>query len=112
MTRLFQRARVETTVGILLSEEEIRALDALVGYGIKPFLAAFYEKLGKHYMQPHEAGLRSLFDTIDKEVRPLLDRADVARSAFALANPIVRDRQQHEMTIRRLMHRVEQDKED
>jgi hypothetical protein len=39
-------------------------LDALAGYGAEAFLKHFYEKLGKSYMEPHEKGLRSLFQSI------------------------------------------------
>lgn len=49
-----------------LNESELRALDALVGYGVQPFLKVFYEKLGKAYLGPHEDGLRSLFANIER----------------------------------------------
>lgn len=55
---------VDVKATMVLSEVELRALDALVGYGIEPFLKVFYEKLGKHYLQPHEEGLRALFKNI------------------------------------------------
>lgn len=55
---------VEVKASMVLSEVELRALDALAGYGIEPFLKVFYAQMGKHYLQPHEAGLRALFKTI------------------------------------------------
>lgn len=48
---------------ITLELEELRALDGLIGYGIDAFLEVFYAKLGKVYLQPHEAGLRAFFKT-------------------------------------------------
>lgn len=59
-----------------LTEPEIRALDALVGYGFEPFIKVFYEKLGQAYMREHESGLRTLFESIEKQVRPELVRMD------------------------------------
>lgn len=57
---------------------EVRALDALVGYGDDAFVKVFYEHLGKHYMQPHEAGLKSV-----RELVPgILRRTDDARLVF------------------------------
>lgn len=60
--------KIETLVSaravLTLDEKEICALDALVGYGIDPFLKVFYEKMGRAYLEPHEAGLRSLFETV------------------------------------------------
>ena len=73
------RTKVEFSGELTLSEVELRALDALVGYGVEPFLKVFYEKLGKAYMQPHEAGLRSLFKAIGEGVHPQLSRIDAAR---------------------------------
>lgn len=76
------RVDVQLQVTTTLSEAECRALDALVGYGADAFLKVFYEKLGKAYMQPHEAGLRSLFESIGRDVRPYLSRIDSARKTF------------------------------
>lgn len=59
-----------------LNEPEIRALDAMVGYGVEAFIKAFYEKLGQAYMRDHEGGLRSLFEAIEKQVRPELYKMD------------------------------------
>ncbi|CDN60000.1 hypothetical protein I35_1477 [Burkholderia cenocepacia H111] len=63
-------------------ESELRALDALTCYGIDSFLEVFYAKLGKAYLQPHEAGLRELFSSINTQVPTILRRADAAREAF------------------------------
>ena len=76
------RARITLEVTATLNEIEVRALDALVGYGIDPFLKVFYEKLGKHYMEPHEKGLRSLFKTINSEIQPGISKINKARSSL------------------------------
>lgn len=73
-------------VHMVLDEDEARALDALVGYGgkafVEHFLPTFYEKLGKHYMQPYEKGLEKLFETIRTEVKYTLHNIDAARKAI------------------------------
>jgi hypothetical protein len=81
-SRIVEMPRVEVSVSIKLNEAEMRALDALVGYGTDSFLQVFYEKLGKSYMQPHEAGLRSLFSAVSENIPAILRRADAARKAF------------------------------
>ncbi len=82
MAKVIQQSDVQLSVLLKLSEPEARALDALVGYGFDSFIKVFYEHLGKHYMEPHEAGLRSLFESVRKEIPPVLGRADKARLAF------------------------------
>lgn len=67
---------------MVFTESELRALDALVGYGHEGFLKVFYEKMGRHYLEPHEAGLISLFESIRKMVPPILRRTDDARKVF------------------------------
>lgn len=67
---------------ISLSEGELRAIDALAGYGTDAFLKVFYEKMGEHYMKPHEGGLRSLFETINREGKTLLYKVDEARKVI------------------------------
>lgn len=94
MSRLRQQPKVETSVLIELTEIEMLALDALAGYGTDEFLKVFYEKMGKAYLQPHEKGLRSLFDVVRSELPPILNRAKAARQAFALECPVVRARPQ------------------
>ncbi len=108
MRRLIQAPHVETRATIELSEMEMRALDALIGYGIQPFLDVFYKNLGKHYMQPCEAGLRSLFKTLGSEIPNVLRRADAARQAFALEEPVIRSRKEHEALIGRVRANAQQ----
>ena len=72
-------SKVTTKAILELDEEQLRALDALVGYGFKPFVEVFYEKMGKHYLQPHEQGLKRLFETIRRDVPNALAKVDMAR---------------------------------
>lgn len=82
MATITQRPKVEVSATFLLTEEEIGALDALAGYGVDPFLEVFYAKLGKAYMQPYEEGLRSLFESVRRQVPGILRRAKEAREVF------------------------------
>jgi len=79
---------IETTVGITatltLNEGQLRALDALAGYGDEAFLKAFYVKLGKHYMQPFEGDLRELFSLVRKEVPGALAAIDDVRQKMGI----------------------------
>lgn len=86
MAKITGRPSISASVTIELTEEEAGALDAIVGYGVDPFLEAFYEKLGKSYLQPFEAGLRSLFESVrcgPGSVQGVLDRARAARAVFS-----------------------------
>jgi hypothetical protein len=75
---------VEITATLNLTEGELRALDALAGYGADAFLKAFYVKLGQHYMKPFERDLRGLFDRINKDVNPALRGIQEARKKLGL----------------------------
>lgn len=55
---------LKSAVIIELTPLEAGALDALVGYGIEPFLKVFYEHMGESLLKPYEGGMRSLFETI------------------------------------------------
>lgn len=84
---------VEVKANMVLSEIELRALDALVGYGVEPFLKVFYAQMGKHYLQPHEAGLRALFKNIGQVTPGPLRQADNHRHWLreaAKERPLVR----------------------
>jgi hypothetical protein len=103
MKRFIQQPYVETRATIELSEVEMRALEALIGYGVQPFLDVFYQHMGKHYLRPHEAGIRSLFKTIGSDIPDVLRRADAARQAFALDDPVIRSKKEHDELIARLI---------
>jgi hypothetical protein len=81
MTRIGMR--VETVCTLDLTDEEVKALDALVGYGADSFLRVFYQQLGKSYLSPHEAGLRSLFEAV-RGCAHLTKAADECREFLAL----------------------------
>jgi hypothetical protein len=57
-------AVVDVAVELVLNEDELCALDALFGYDLDAFLKTFYAMMGRHYLEPHEAGLRSLAATL------------------------------------------------
>lgn len=106
VSRLRQAPRVELDVDIRLTLHEVLALEALVGYGVEPFLKVFYEKMGRHYLQPHERGIRSLFETIATDLAPLKKRAENAWTAFALADAVVLPRREHHARIGELVERA------
>jgi hypothetical protein len=56
------KSLVEFKVTLELTETEARALEAIIGYGIKPFLPMFYKHLGEYYLKKYEKGAVSLFD--------------------------------------------------
>jgi hypothetical protein len=76
--------KVDVTATITLTEGELRALDALAGYGADAFLRAFYIKLGQHYMKPFERDLRGLFARIDRDVKPALKGIKEARKSLGI----------------------------
>jgi hypothetical protein len=82
--RVGTRLSVNFEAVLHLTEPEIRAMDALVGYGIDAFLQVFYEKLGKAYMRDHEGGLRTFFESIEKQVRPELYRMDEVQKVIKM----------------------------
>ncbi len=77
MIKLTKAVTVSATIE--LDEEALRALEALVGYGIEPFLQVYYEKLGTAYLRPYEGGLRKLFVAINATVPQALAQAKEAR---------------------------------
>jgi len=72
--------RIIFSVKCELTENELRALDALVGYGFDNFIKHFYG-LGKHYMEPYENDLRQLFVKVES-LRPEISSIDAARKAL------------------------------
>lgn len=64
MAEFHPRAKLEMSTTVVLTEAEIHALDALAGYGANAFIEAFYKVMGVHYLRPHEAGLRSLLESV------------------------------------------------
>jgi hypothetical protein len=64
---------------------EARAVHALLTYGADAFIKAFYAQLGKQYMQPYEAGLRSFLDAVTKQVAPQLVEIQAVRDLLSEA---------------------------
>jgi hypothetical protein len=94
MATIEGRPTMQLNVTLALTEPEARALDALVGYGVDPFLKAFYEKMGRAYLEPHESGLRTLFESVRQTVPGILNRAKEANQVFrgvATAVPLPRE---------------------
>ncbi len=75
--------RVTTTATLVLDEVEIRALDAMCGYGYESFMRAFKEKLGKAYLEGYEVGIARLFESIDRVCKPAIAEVDKARKLLA-----------------------------
>ncbi len=82
MAKLTSHPTITVEVKLTLTEIEARALDGLTGYSMDGFLDFFYKNMGRHYLEPHEAGLRSLFKTIRGTIPPIMDRVDKARLVF------------------------------
>lgn len=85
MAKVEGRALLTATITVALTESEAEALNAIVSYGDTEFLKVFYEHMGRAYLEPHEAGLRSLFHSIrDGEcgIRKILENAKAARKTF------------------------------
>lgn len=107
MARVIGYGEIKGEVTLVMSEEEAKALDALVGYGPQNFLKVFYEHLGKAYLEPHERGLRSLFESVrtgDGSVSYFLKKVAEARSVFTGKSfpytPPVHERYEDEKTKR------------
>jgi hypothetical protein len=73
------KAVIAFSTTITINETEIRALDALVGYGFDSFIGVFKDKLGAAYIRDHESGLKSFFETVGHDVLPALNDIDTAR---------------------------------
>lgn len=72
-------AAISFSTTLTLNETEIRALDALTGYGADSFLKVFKETCGETYIRDHEAGVKSLFEAICRDVGPALHDIQRAR---------------------------------
>jgi hypothetical protein len=83
MAKITTKPTIQLELIITLSESEARALDALAGYGDDAFIKAFYEVMGRHYLEPHEKGLRLLLKTVREIVPNWLRRVDDARKKFS-----------------------------
>lgn len=82
--KIGQKATVGLELVLVLSESEARALEAISGYDEEAVIKSFYSVCGKHHLQPHEEGMKTLLKTIRVEVPPILSRLDEARKVFNL----------------------------
>ena len=82
MAEIIGRPNVNLDLTFRINEAEARALEDLAGYGDDSFIKAFYEFLGKCYMEKHEAGLRSFLCSVRKFLPPQLAKLDEARQVF------------------------------
>lgn len=73
---------IEFSITLNLTLEEAHALHAIVGYGIDPFLDVFYNKLGKAYLQPHEAGMKDLFKKVWAELPTEIAKVESAQKGI------------------------------
>ncbi len=55
MAQITEHPTITLEASFKVTEAELRALDALAGYGDDAFIKMFYTDLGEHYMKPHEA---------------------------------------------------------
>jgi len=67
---------LDLKITLELTLQEARALNEITKYGHKPFLEGYYKQLGRSYLKPHENGVISLFDTIDKSLPRELYKAN------------------------------------
>ncbi len=82
MAEIKVTSKLNFSVTLTLNEEEIRALAGIFGYNEDAFLKAFYEKMGRAYVQPHEAGVRSLHQSVRRVTGPAIYEIDRIRKAM------------------------------
>jgi hypothetical protein len=82
MAQIVEQPLVTVSAKFTVTEGELRALDALAGYGDEAFIKMFYDKMGKSYLQPYEKDLREFLRSVRVLASPILSRADSARKAF------------------------------
>ena len=82
MAKITELPTVTVEAKFTVTEGELRALEALAGYGDDAFIEMFYKTLGKTYLQPHEKYLREFLKSIRSIATPILSRTDAARKAF------------------------------
>lgn len=82
MEKVNSTSQMDFQVILKLTEKEARALQAITVYGTKEFLETFYKYLGKSYLQAHEDGVKSLFETIKKDLPAHLNKMDKCRDLW------------------------------
>jgi hypothetical protein len=56
------RPRIVVDATITLDYAELKALDALTGYGVEKLIEHFYQHMGRAYLEPYEHGFRSFLE--------------------------------------------------
>lgn len=82
MAKIEQRGKIECDCIVRLTEEEMRFLDGMTGYGWDGFIATFHKHMGTHYTRDHLGGGKLFFETIRSCIMPILKRTDDARDVF------------------------------
>jgi len=82
MVQIKSGSSIKLEVQLILSEPEVRALQAITEYGIVEFTKCFYSHLGKGSLEENEDGLCSLFITIKEELPRHLVKIDKARKVL------------------------------
>lgn len=77
------KIKVQFTVNFELTEGEMKALDALAGYGTKEFLDCFYKHMGEAYLKPFESDLINLFEKV-KQLREPINTVNEARKKIGI----------------------------
>lgn len=76
-------SKIHTTISVTtqleLTESEVLALDAIFGYNVDAFLKAFYRNLGRAYVEPHVAGVRSLHSHLRSTLAPAIRKIGEVR---------------------------------
>ena len=67
---------LDIKITLELTIPEAKALNEMVKYGTKAFLEGYYKQLGKSYLQPHERGVISLFETVKNTLPSELYKVD------------------------------------
>lgn len=73
---------IELTVIIQLSEIEVRALLKMTQYGSDPYLKWFEKNLSRYELDGLKPGVKSLFDTIRRELPMHLNKVNKAREVL------------------------------
>jgi len=65
-----------------LSEIEVRALIKIAQYGADPYIRWFKEHLSRYELEGLEPGIKSLFNTVRKELPQHVSKVDKAREVL------------------------------
>lgn len=82
MATFTPKPTLKMSITIEISEEEARAINEMTCYGTDQFIKAFYENLGKSYMEKHERGLRSFLDSARAQIGGIVSQITEARKIF------------------------------